>query len=64
MAHCEVALEQGWSKGTNCYSWLFRPTQFQIGWKTPSHHMTCVKKTMQGGQAELEAVGNDLSERL
>jgi hypothetical protein len=25
MAHCEVPHKQGWTKGTNCHSWSFRP---------------------------------------
>jgi hypothetical protein len=25
MAYCEVPYEEGWTKGTNCNSWYFRP---------------------------------------
>jgi hypothetical protein len=25
MAHCEIPPKEGWTKGTNCYSWSFKP---------------------------------------
>jgi hypothetical protein len=76
MDYCEVSYEQGWTKGTNCHSWSFRPKMLPV---RESQRNCCLeneftphdlcdynheRRVKARVQALLQTVDNSLPERV